>query len=76
MSQSTYRFAILGMSLSNLLDISQPQDLLRGLSNTLSEYDQSKEDSDKPKIVRSPFPRKKINNQAFSIEGKLRQAAF
>ena len=41
------------MSLSNLLDISQPQDLLRGLSNTLSEYDQSKEDGDKPKIVRS-----------------------
>jgi hypothetical protein len=39
------------MSLSNLLDINQPQDLLRGLLNTLSEYDQAKEDSDKPKIV-------------------------
>lgn len=39
------------MSLSNLLDIHQPQDLLRGLINTLTEYDQSKEDSDKPKMV-------------------------
>src|ERR1700722_9929995 len=47
----TYRFAILGMSLSNLLDISQPQDLLRLLANTLSEYE---EDGDKPKIVRLP----------------------
>lgn len=49
----TYRFAILGMSLSNLLDIQQPQDLFRGLINTLSEYDQSKEkeDGDKPKMV-------------------------
>jgi hypothetical protein len=47
----TYRFAILGMSLSNLLDIQQPQDLLRGLISTLTEYDQSKEESDKPKMV-------------------------
>lgn len=42
---------MLGMSLSNLLDIQQPQDLLRGLLNTLQEYDQSKEDGDKPKMV-------------------------
>lgn len=48
----TYRFAILGMSLSGLLDISHPQDLLKGLINTLQEYEQSREDSDKPKIVR------------------------
>jgi hypothetical protein len=47
----TYRFVILGMSLSNLLDIQQPQDLLRGLLNTMAEYEQSKEDSDKHKIV-------------------------
>jgi hypothetical protein len=51
MKKRTKRFAILGMSLSNLLDIHQPQDLLRGLLNTLTEYDQSKEDSDKPKMV-------------------------
>jgi len=41
------------MSLSNLLDINQPQDLLRGLLNTIVEYDQNKDDGDKPKIVRS-----------------------
>jgi hypothetical protein len=39
------------MSLSNLLDIQQPQDLLRGLISTLAEYDQSKEESEKPKMV-------------------------
>jgi len=50
MNKRTKRFAILGMSLSNLLDIPQPQDFLRGLLNTLAEYDQSKEDSDKPKM--------------------------
>lgn len=51
MRKRTKRFAILGMSLSNLLDINQPQDLLKGLLNTLTEYDQSKEESDKPKMV-------------------------
>jgi hypothetical protein len=47
----TYRFAVLGMSLSNLLDIQQPHDLLRGILNTMIEYDQSKEEGDKPKKV-------------------------
>jgi hypothetical protein len=51
MKKRTKRFAILGMSLSNLLDINQPQDLLKGLLNTITEYDQSKEESDKPKMV-------------------------
>ncbi|GLB35439.1 hypothetical protein LshimejAT787_0210040 [Lyophyllum shimeji] len=50
MKRRTYRFAILGLSLSNLLDINQPQDLLRGLMNTISEYDQSKDDGDKSKM--------------------------
>jgi len=36
--------------LSGLLDINNPQDLLRGLLNAVMEFDQSKEDSDKPKI--------------------------
>lgn len=40
------------MSLSNLLDINQPQDLLRGIIHTLAEHDQAKEDTDKSKIVR------------------------
>ncbi|KAJ7168317.1 hypothetical protein C8R43DRAFT_1121481 [Mycena crocata] len=50
MKKRTYRFAILGMSLSGLLDISHPQDLLKGLINTIQDYEQSREDSDKSKI--------------------------
>ncbi|KAG1748894.1 uncharacterized protein EDB91DRAFT_1111282 [Suillus paluster] len=50
MRKRTYRFAILAMSLSNLLDIPQVQDFLRGLMNTMNEYDQAKEEPDKPKI--------------------------
>ncbi|KAG6865623.1 hypothetical protein C0991_000910 [Blastosporella zonata] len=49
----TNRFAVLGMSLSNLLDINQPQDLLRGLMNTISEYDIIKDDGDKSKMRQS-----------------------
>jgi hypothetical protein len=51
LSNRTYRFAILAMSLSNLLDIPQVQDFLRGLLNTMNEYDQAREEPDKPKIV-------------------------
>ncbi|KAJ6546972.1 hypothetical protein B0H19DRAFT_1211695 [Mycena capillaripes] len=50
MKKRTYRFAILGMSLSALLDIPHPQDLLKALLGTLQEYEQSREDSEKPKI--------------------------
>ncbi|KAG6328653.1 hypothetical protein ID866_10435, partial [Astraeus odoratus] len=50
MKKRTNRFAILAMSLSNLLDIPQAQDYLRGLLNTMNEYDQAKEEPDKPKI--------------------------
>ncbi|KAH7910622.1 hypothetical protein BJ138DRAFT_1152480 [Hygrophoropsis aurantiaca] len=50
MKKRTYRFAILAMSLSNLLEIPQAQDLLRGLLNTMNEYDQAKDEPDKPKI--------------------------
>ncbi|KAG1849159.1 hypothetical protein DFJ58DRAFT_795364 [Suillus subalutaceus] len=51
MRKRTYRFAILAMSLSNLLDIPQVQDFLRGLMNTMNEYDQAKEEPDRqPKI--------------------------
>jgi hypothetical protein len=41
------------MSLASLLDIHQPQDLLRGLLNTITEYDQSKEEGEKSKMVRN-----------------------
>ncbi|KAI6007832.1 hypothetical protein EDC04DRAFT_2871650 [Pisolithus marmoratus] len=50
MKKRTHRFAVLAMSLSNLLDIPQAQDYLRGLLNTMNEYDQAKEEPDKPKI--------------------------
>ncbi|KAI6009382.1 hypothetical protein F5J12DRAFT_823200 [Pisolithus orientalis] len=50
MKKRTHRFATLAMSLSNLLDIPQAQDYLRGLLNTMNEYDQAKEEPDKPKI--------------------------
>ncbi|KAG5639506.1 hypothetical protein H0H81_000651 [Sphagnurus paluster] len=53
MKRRTTRFAILGMSLSNLLDINQPQDLLRGLINTVNEYDQNKDENDKSKMRQS-----------------------
>lgn len=44
------------MSLSNLFEVKDPHDLLKGLLNTLNEYDQSKDKEDtgdKPKMVRS-----------------------
>ncbi|KAJ3728603.1 hypothetical protein EV361DRAFT_203834 [Lentinula raphanica] len=50
MKKRTTRFLILGMSLGNLLDVPQPQDFLRGLLNTLLEYDQAKEETEKPKM--------------------------
>ncbi|KAF7305148.1 hypothetical protein MKEN_01230000 [Mycena kentingensis (nom. inval.)] len=50
MKKRTYRFAILGMSLSNLLEITQPQDLLRALITTLQEYEAGKEDNEKSKM--------------------------
>jgi hypothetical protein len=54
----TYRFATLGLSLSNLLDINNPQDLLRAILNTVTEYDQAKEDNDnRPRMVSKGPPR-------------------
>ncbi|KAJ3564112.1 hypothetical protein NP233_g8507 [Leucocoprinus birnbaumii] len=50
MKKRTYRFATLALSLSNLLDINSPQDLLRAILNTVTEYDQAKEDSDRPRM--------------------------
>ncbi|KAI1784234.1 hypothetical protein LXA43DRAFT_902069 [Ganoderma leucocontextum] len=50
MKQRTYRFAVLGMALANQFDVKEPQDLLRGLSNVLTEYDLLKEETDKYRI--------------------------
>lgn len=49
---STTRFAVLGMSLSSLLDIMTPHDFLRGLINLLHEYETIPDDNFKPKMVR------------------------
>lgn len=50
MKKRTHRFAILAMSLSSLFDISHPSDFLRSALNMLTEYEQAKEDNDRPKI--------------------------
>lgn len=39
------------MSLAHSFDIKDPQDLLKGLSNALNEYDLSKEDGDRSRMV-------------------------
>jgi hypothetical protein len=43
------------MSLSSLFDITQPTDFLRSALNMLTEYEQAKEDSDRPKMVAPTF---------------------
>ncbi|EIN08009.1 hypothetical protein PUNSTDRAFT_53312 [Punctularia strigosozonata HHB-11173 SS5] len=52
MKKRTHRFAILGMSLSGFFDVTNPQDLLRSILNTLTEYESSKEDSERPRMQR------------------------
>ena len=52
MKKRTYRFAILSMSLASLFDVSQPNDLLNGLLNTLNEYEQNREEGDRQRLVR------------------------
>jgi hypothetical protein len=53
----TQRFAVLAMSLSSLFDILHPTDFLRSALNMLTEYEQAKEDNDRPKMVKLAFPR-------------------
>jgi len=50
MKKRTLRFCVLGMSLSNVFDITNATDLLKSLMNILTEYDQSKEENYKPKM--------------------------
>jgi len=40
------------MSLSSLFDISHPTDCLRSALNMLTEYEQAKEENDRPKMVK------------------------
>ena len=39
------------MSLSSIFDVQQPTDFLRSALNMLTEYEQAKEDNDRPKMV-------------------------
>lgn len=47
----TVRFAVLGMSLSVLLDISAAHDFLRGLLSLLSEFDTVTDENFKARTV-------------------------
>ncbi|KIJ23959.1 hypothetical protein M422DRAFT_217358 [Sphaerobolus stellatus SS14] len=59
MRKRTYRFAILAMSLSNLFDIPTPNDFLKGVLLTLSEYDSMQDENYKPKMASRRFFRSK-----------------
>ncbi|KAH9970402.1 hypothetical protein BGW80DRAFT_1330422, partial [Lactifluus volemus] len=47
----THRFSVLAMSLLSLFDVSQPTDCLRAALNMPTEYEQAKEENDRPKMV-------------------------
>ena len=55
--QRTHRFGIVAMSLSSLFDISHPTDCLRSALYVLTEYEQAKEENDRPKMVKLLLPR-------------------
>ncbi|KZV70782.1 hypothetical protein PENSPDRAFT_685213 [Peniophora sp. CONT] len=50
MKKRTARFTILAMSLAALLDVTHPNDLLRGLLNTLTEWEQNKDEGDRQRL--------------------------
>ena len=51
MKKRTARFTVLAMSLAALLDVTQAIDLLRGLLNTLTEWEQNKDEGDRQRLV-------------------------
>jgi hypothetical protein len=55
MKTRTRRYAILAMSLAAFFDVPQPNELLRGLLNTLTEFEQNKDESDRQRLVRFSF---------------------
>ncbi|KAG0149753.1 hypothetical protein CROQUDRAFT_653319 [Cronartium quercuum f. sp. fusiforme G11] len=71
MQHRTTRFAVLGMSLSSVLDITTQQDFLRGLLNLLLEYETIHEDNFKPKMKgmfrNSKTPRKSATASDYPI---------
>lgn len=65
MKKRTYRFAVLGMSLGNLIDVHQPSDLLRGLLGTLTEFDSWKED-ERPRAAMTRLFRPKLGKRTMT----------
>ncbi|KAI0059032.1 hypothetical protein BV25DRAFT_1829335 [Artomyces pyxidatus] len=80
MKKRTYRFSILAMSLATLFDISLPSDLLRSLLNTLTEYEQSKEEGDsRPKMRlwrRPPKRNMGVSDYALNIPETSAEASY
>ncbi|KIY68426.1 hypothetical protein CYLTODRAFT_489801 [Cylindrobasidium torrendii FP15055 ss-10] len=63
MKKRTWRFTVLGMSLSSLLDIHNPPDLYRNLIGTLTEWEQAKEENTTNSKLRQA-PKKLFRNRA------------
>jgi len=59
MRKRSYQFAVLGMSLSNTFEIQPSQDFLRAIINTLVDYEQFQEGTDKKiRLFRGRPPKK------------------
>ncbi|EMD34407.1 hypothetical protein CERSUDRAFT_117283 [Gelatoporia subvermispora B] len=69
MKNRTYKFAMLGMALAHLFDVKEPQDLLRGLSNALNEYEMFKEDGEKSRmrIFKKQIPKKQAGATDYAL---------
>ncbi|KAI0792825.1 hypothetical protein C8Q75DRAFT_751599 [Abortiporus biennis] len=64
----TLRYTSLGMSLAHSFDMKEPQDFLRGLQNSLGEYDRSKDDGEGPPKMKSLFRSGKGKRQAGTLD--------
>ncbi|KAH8100215.1 hypothetical protein BXZ70DRAFT_893519 [Cristinia sonorae] len=70
MRARTYRYALLGMSLAHSFDVKEPQDLLRGLLNAMTEYETSKDEGERPRmraLFRSGRPKRQPGANDYSV---------
>jgi len=69
MRKRSYRFAVLGMSLSNTFDIQPSQDFLRAIINTLVDFEQFQDGTDKSRIrlFRGSKPPKKGGGNDYAM---------
>ncbi|KAL1914896.1 uncharacterized protein VTP21DRAFT_7812 [Calcarisporiella thermophila] len=63
----TYQYFVLGMSLGTTLDITNPEDYIKALSNLLQEFEYFSNDQSKPKM-KNIFFRKKPLDEGSSAE--------